>query len=603
MNFSMSFSNFFHPRYNEDGTTLCDFKFPSVDIKTQEKSKLTAHIKLKTSDEFSSLLQSCTARKDLAEGKLLHAQIILNGLDPSGPLGYHLVTLYTQCGCVEDAQKVFDKMHQRINLLWTAIIACSVRNGDPKEALNVFRETQLSQFEPSEPTLSCVLRAISDLGYVKNGQEVHAFLIRNGLGTEYTFQNSVANMYISFHRLDDAEKVLAGAGKVDIIYWTSLITGYVDMGCVEKALEQFREMVEMGAELNVVSWTALISSFVKNGHGHKALELFRAMQEAGVEPNYVTIASLIAACARVGGRRWAREVHGYVLRHGLELKPVEGGALIKNYAKFWGIDEAYSLFKTLSKKDVVLWTEMIGLLMQSGLDEQALACFREMVFLNTRPDAFAITTILPACARLLALKQCKEIHGYILRYGLSSDVVVGSSLLDTYAKCGSINSARLVFNVLARRDLVSWTAMIMGYATNGFGNLAFSLFSELEENGLEPDYITFIGALIACARVGLVEEGLEVFRSMSQKYGISPGMEHYACMVDLLGRAGRLKEALSVIYSMPFEPVPVILANMLAACRLHGDHETAELVSRQMEGRGLENHSMRFKPVLSLQGW
>ncbi|URE43345.1 Pentatricopeptide repeat-containing protein [Musa troglodytarum] len=225
----------------------------------------------------------------------------------------------------------------------------------------------------------------------------------------------------------------------------------------------------------------------------------------------------------------------------------------------------------MEDKDSVSWNALIAGYLQNGLTQESLQLFRQMQHEGCEPSIIATTSVFMACAELSALPLGQEAHCYALKVGFTADTFLGSSIIDMYAKCGSIEHARTFFDNLKDKDAVSWTVMITGYGINGFGGEAIDLYNEMEGHGLKPDAFTYLGILMACNHAGLVEEGLRYFEDMKNKHGLEPKLEHYACVADMLGRVGKLAEAARIIEDMPEEPDGRIWSALLAACRTHGD--------------------------------
>ncbi|XP_022762651.1 pentatricopeptide repeat-containing protein At4g21065 [Durio zibethinus] len=246
------------------------------------------------------------------------------------------------------------------------------------------------------------------------------------------------------------------------------------------------------------------------------------------------------------------------------------------YAACGLVDTAYKVFELIPEKDVVAWNSVINGFALNGKPNEALTLFREMGLEGVEPDGFTLLSLLSACAEVGALALGRRVHVYMVKVGLTDNLHVNNALLDLYAKCGSIREAKKVFDEMEERNVVSWSSLIVGLAVNGFGNEALQLFNEMGRVGLVPSEATFVGVLYACSHCGMVDEGFRYFKKMKEEYGILPRIEHYGCMVDLLGRAGLVKEAYQYIQSMPMKPNAVIWRTLLGACTIHGHLTLAE---------------------------
>ncbi|CAN1171175.1 Pentatricopeptide repeat-containing protein At1g05750, chloroplastic [Linum perenne] len=362
----------------------------------------------------------------------------------------------------------------------------------------------------------------------------------------------------------------------------------------------------------VISWTSSISRHCRNGRLGQAASLFTQMRLSAVEPNHVTFITLLSACADfpAEGRFFGAMIHSYLRKLGLDRNHVVvGTALVKMYAKYgelelaricfdelevknlvsWNtmiggylrnqdMELAVQLFDEMPQRDAVSWTLLIDGFVKKGLFEEALDSFREMQVSEVEPDYVTITSVLAACANLGALGLGLWTHRYVLHQDFKDNVRIQNSLIDMYARCGCIELSRQVFDKMPKRTLVSWNSIIGGLSTNGYAEEALEYFKKMRKEGFNPDGVTFTGALTACSHAGFVTEGENYFEIMTKEYKISPGIEHYGCLVDLYSRAGELEAAMNVIETMIMKPNEVILGSLLTACKSHKDVELAERV-------------------------
>ncbi|CAM0954328.1 unnamed protein product [Alopecurus aequalis] len=342
-----------------------------------------------------------------------------------------------------------------------------------------------------------------------------------------------------------------------------------------------------GPAPDVVSWTAMVTGHARLGLFREAAALFLAMvDDAAVVLDAMAAATAFAACAGAGDLALAREVHRRVLVATVALDVVACNALVDMYAKCGDAAAALRCFHTMAPaKNVVTWNTMISARGRTGENREALALFREMMQQGVRPDDATFVAVLRACARLGAFDAGMWAHAHYVRStGLdaAADGVVGNALLDMYAKCGAVERAAEVFDAMARRDVYTYTSMISGLAAHGRGEDALALFADMRRAGVKPNKVTFLGVLSACCHAGFVEDGLRHFDAMAEVHGVAPGVEHYGCVVDMLGRAGRLDEAEELVATMPVRPDAPIWGSLLSACPAHGHVERAERVMRRM---------------------
>eukprot|EP01018_Ginkgo_biloba_P005078 Gb_12201 [translate_table: standard] len=528
---------------------------------------------------------------------------------------------YTQNGGVDEALKLFGQMQLtgvKPNVVtWNGLISFYARHGHGYEALKLFYQMHLADVNPNPVTIASVISMCGHLGVLEQGKKIHDYMIKRGFESDVLVGNTLIDMYCKCGCLEEACRVFGKMLKRDVVSWNEMIVGYAQNGHVDEALKIFHEMQLVGVEPNVISWTAVIAACAQNGHVNEALKLFRQMQLVAMKPNLFTITSVLPTCSFLAALQKGKEIHGYIFRNGFQSDVIAGNALIDMYAKCGSIANARLVFDKLFERDaiswnaiiagyaqnghgdealdlfgqmqlagiepsVISWTAMIAGYVQNGNYNEALKLFCQMQLADVKTDSVSVASVLPACAHLAALEQGKEIHDHIVRRGFELDDFVTSALIDMYAKCGSIQDARCVFDKIIERNVASWNAMIAGYAMHGHGLDALKLFHQMQWAGAKPDHITFTGVLSACSHTGLVNEGWKYFNCMTQDYGIVHSLEHYACMVDLLGRAGHLDEAQNFINNMPLVPNASVWGALLGGCRIHCNIELGKLVAEHL---------------------
>eukprot|EP01018_Ginkgo_biloba_P039390 Gb_11905 [translate_table: standard] len=522
------------------------------------------------SSTCASLLLACGKKKALPEGKLVHTHITERGYKLDIFLGNKLVIMYVKCGNLVDARRVLDQMPARNVVSWTVMIAAYARHGLGQQAIALFYQMQRTGIQPNEFTFASVLPAFANLGDLKRGRGVHEEIVRRGFECNVFVGSSLVDMYVKCGSIEEARHVFNKMPQRNVVSWTAMIAGYAYDGFVDEALKLFQKMPER----NVISWNAMMAGLVQNGCIDEAQKLFQKMPER----NVVSWNSMIAGHARNGQVGKALKLFQKMP----ERDVVSWNAMIAGYGQNGQVTEALELFEKMPERDAVSWTAMIAVYAQNGLFDEALKLFQQLQQTGVRLQSDTFASVLPACAGLAALEHGKQVHEDIIRSGLQSDVFVGNALIDMYAKCGGIQNACHVFDKMPRRSVVSWTAMIGGYAMHGYGREALQLFKQMECSGTNPDHVTFLGVLAACCHAGLVDDGWQYFNCMSRYHNITPAMEHYCCMVDLLGRAGRLDDAQDFINKMPIKPGASVWGSLLAACRIHNNIELAECVAERL---------------------
>ncbi|CBI22269.3 unnamed protein product, partial [Vitis vinifera] len=339
---------------------------------------------------------------------------------------------------------------------------------------------------------------------------------------------------------------------------------------------------------DVLLYNTLIRAHVRNSEPLLAFSVFFEMQDSGVCADNFTYPFLLKACS---GKVWVRVVemiHAQVEKMGFCLDIFVPNSLIDSYFKLGELGEARRLFDEMPERDTVSWNTILDGYVKAGEMNAAFELFEKMPARNVvswstmeaglKFDDGTVISILSACAVSGLLGLGKRVHASIERTRFKCSTPVSNALIDMYAKCGSLENALSIFHGMVRKDVVSWNAIIQGLAMHGHGEKALQLFSRMKGEGFVPDKVTFVGVLCACTHAGFVDEGLHYFHAMERDYGVPPEVEHYGCMVDLLGRGGRLKEAFRLVHSMPLEPNAIIWGTLLGACRMHSATGLAEEV-------------------------
>lgn len=402
-------------------------------------------------------------------------------------------------------------------------------------------------FLPDNFTLPFLLKACAQLQALREGEAIHVHAIKTGLETDVYVKNTLMRLYAVCGKIAVARKLFDKIPDRDLVSWTTLISGYANMGFPREAIRVFLEM-----------W------------------------DADLRADEVTIVVVLSACSKLGDLDLGRKIHKYIDDNKVNLDIFVGNALVDMYMKCGDVDFAYKVFEEMPERNVVSWNSLISGLVQQGEFKEALAMFRQMQENCFKPDDVTLVGVLNSCANLGALELGKWVHVYIDRNQIKADSFIGNALVDMYAKCGSIDQALEVFSGMKCRDVYSYTAMIAGFAMHGQGERALSLFAEMSRVGIKPDEVTFIGVLSACNHAGLVDEGHRHFEDMSRVYDLHPQLEHYGCMVDLLGRAGLLEEAVEFVRSMPIQPDSFIWGALLGACRIHGKVQLGETIGKHL---------------------
>ncbi|XP_031486334.1 pentatricopeptide repeat-containing protein At3g24000, mitochondrial-like [Nymphaea colorata] len=497
---------------------------------------------------LSSVLKVCACMRNIREGKSIHALLVKTGINLDGFLQSCLLDVYAKCGLVEDAHKIFARIPVHDVVSWSAMITCFAQHGYGHEAFQSFCDMRKTNIMPNQFTLASIISSITDVVDDKiQAASIHGYVIKVGFDLENIVGNALVQMYMKFDAVQE--------------------------GC---------RVFDLMVCHDTISWNALLSGFQSSNSCLEGLNTFIKMLLEDIKPNKYSFVSVLRSCTNLLGAKHGEQVHTHVIKHGLEEDCFVGTALIDLYAKYGFLVKARRVFDRMLERDVFTWTVIITGYAHNDEGEQALRCFQLMQREGINANQFTLASCLNACSSNSALGNGCQFHSWIIKSGLLSDIYVASSLVDMYSKCGCMEEAETLFHDLDAKDVVAWNTLICSYSQHGLGKKALGAFKDMLEEGLRPDEVTFLGILSACNHVGLIKEGKQYFESMNQVYGINPTMEHLACMVGILGRAGNLDEVKSFIERMSLTPDALIWEAVLGACRMHGNVELGEEAAEKL---------------------
>ncbi|KAK1261708.1 Pentatricopeptide repeat-containing protein [Acorus gramineus] len=504
---------------------------------------------------FPFVLKACSGLSVIGEGKAIHDHARSVGLDSDIYVSTALVDMYAKCGCLADCYDVFDKMPERDVVAWNAMIAGFSLSGFYEEMFDLVVGMQRDGKALNSSTVVALLPAIGQRKGLHHGKSIHGYSLRRGFNEGC---------------------VLVG---------TALLDMYGKCECLDYA----RRVFDLLDIKNEVTWSAMIGAFVFCNRMEEAIEMFDRMAFVeNLNPTPTILGSVLRACSSLSNICRGKRIHGFSIKFGFDFNMVVGNSLISLYSKGGHIDEAIKFFDGMASRDTISYSAIISGCVQNGDAEEALSLFRKMQSYDIEPDIATMVNIIPACSQLAALQLGRSSHCYVIIRGFAFETPIVNALIDMYSKCGKVNLAREVFDRKEDKDIVSWNAMISGYGIHGHGLEAISMFLDLQKTALKPDYVTFICLLSACSHSGLVTEGKLWFHRMTQEFNIVPRMEHFICMVDMLGRGGLLDEAFDFTREMPFQPDVHVWGALLSACRIHGNIRLGVLVSEKIQNLGPE---------------
>ncbi|PKU71387.1 pentatricopeptide repeat-containing protein DOT4, chloroplastic [Dendrobium catenatum] len=446
------------------------------------------------------------------------------------------------------AHQLFDENRYRDYSGKAALIRSLSRQGEPLEALDLFRE--LASDNPQKPAalpLAAVLRCCTSLQALKSGQEVHGFLVRNG-GEE------------------------ASACRTQ----SALVCFYCKCGLLSIA----RKVFDLMPMRDVVSWTIMLMGYA-NGRGHKdeLMCLFLEMLWSGIAPNCHTLTVMLGRASLPEGK----QLQAYIAKRGWNYDAFTGSSLIDLYAKNGNLDAAQLVFDRIKCKDIVCYNSLILGYGRNGFARNLFIIFDKMCMVGLVPNNSTMVGLLNSCAHLGLLSLSRQFHGQAAARGFGPDEVLQGIIIDMYAKCGDLESARVAFDRMEDvKNIAGWNSMICGYGKHGNAMEAFEVFNSMQNASFPPEHITFTCLLSACSHSGLVDEGWKLFNSMEEVYRVCPSKEHYACMVDLLARAGRVREAYEFISRSNLEFDGSVWGALLAACKVWGDADIGKISARKL---------------------
>ncbi|CAO2842354.1 unnamed protein product [Amaranthus hypochondriacus] len=530
-----------------------------------------------------SLLIACSKHKLIRPGKQIHSQILILGLDRHSLLVPKLVTLYSTFDLLPEAQLIAEKSGILHPLHWNVLISAYIRNGLSNEALFSYKQMLNFGIRPDEYTYPSVLKACGEQLNLCFGREVHNSLLVSEYGGCQYVQNALISMYGKCGEIEVARLLFDKLSNKDAFSWNSMISGYASKGMWEEAFVLFDQMRHEGVEMNMITWNTIIGGCLRLGHYSRALSLLSQLRACGFRLDDVSVASGLSACSHIGAIKLGKEIHASTFRGGYaKFKNVQN-ALITMYACSEDHRHARIVFQLMEEKDIISWNSIISGFAHFGKFEEASFLFNEMLLCGFKPNHVTIASILPLCARIGNLRLGKEFHCYILKHqSLREHLVLWNSLVEMYARAAKLSEAKTIFKSLTSKDVVTYTSLINSYGVLGEGEIALKLFEEMQSSGIKPDHITFVAVLTACSHSGLVIKGQFFFDKMWSVYGIDPHLEHYACMVDLYGRAGLLKKAIEIIRRMPFEPSADMWATLIGACQIHRNTDIGEWAAEKL---------------------
>ncbi|XP_042052897.1 pentatricopeptide repeat-containing protein At3g05340-like [Salvia splendens] len=511
-----------------------------------------------TDANLIELINSCGRQGNIRLGSHLQAYLIKNhpSFNVGAPLTRRnaqliyncLLHMYCKCGQLRDAVHLFEEMPLRDTVSWNSLISGFLKVGNLETGFGYFKLLLGStEYMFDHASLTSVLSACGGKELLAIVTRLHALAILSG-----------------YHR--------------DVTVGNALITSYFRCLSLELGMCVFYEIPER----NVVTWTAAISGMAQNEYYAGSLNLFMEMYHSPVSPNGLTYLAALTACSGLQALMEGAQIHGVVCKMGYQSDLCIESALMDVYSKCGCVEEAWRIFESAEVLDEVSMTVILAGFAQNGYGEEATRLFVKMVKAGAYLDPNMISAILGVFGIGASQSLGVQIHSMVTKKGIASNVFVCNGLINMYSKCGELEGSVKVFEGMLKKNQVSWNSMIAAFARHGDGLRALELYKQMKLAGVEPTDVTFLSLLHACSHVGLLHTGMEFLQSMERTYGMRPRMEHYACVVDMLGRAGMLREAKSFIEGLRVKPDALVWQALLGACSIYGDVDVGNYAAEQL---------------------
>ncbi|GAV82423.1 PPR domain-containing protein/PPR_2 domain-containing protein, partial [Cephalotus follicularis] len=543
---------------------------------------------------FVSILPSCENLSGIWYGESLHACVIKQGSESQVSVLTAFVSMYAKLGYVNSAECLFSRMRSRNLLSWNALVSGYVYNGLWDASLAAFCKMQYAGFDPDSVSIVSLLSVCSKLGAALIGKSAHAFCVRKGIDSNLNVSNALLAFYSDCHQLSASVNLFHKMATRNNISWNTILSGYVRSGEVNNAAALFYQMHKDDVMLDVVTMISVLPIYNKKEDLGKGMTIHGYSIKKGIVRDVSLVNALISMYCYCGNLDAGR----LLLESMPERNLASWNALMTGYRCHKLQNEVFFLFGQMTKEvqrpnhitllnilplcytllqGISLWNAIMSVHVRTKNAKRAVFTFCELLNTGYKPDYMTVLSLISACVEVNSPGLTRSVMAYVICQGFGKNIIISNALIDLNARCGNILTAKRLFDDLLEKDPVSWSVLINGYRLHGDGQAALDLFQQMQLSGVRPDDVTYLSVLSACSHAGLVEQGWIIFKSIKEN-GISPKMEHYACMVDLLGRTGYLDEADDIVKKLPGKPSASLLESLLGACRTYGNVELGEKI-------------------------
>ncbi|TVU44056.1 hypothetical protein EJB05_03483, partial [Eragrostis curvula] len=494
---------------------------------------------------YAAVLGACAGARDGRSGGAAHGLAVVSGHARTAFVTNSVIDMYAKCGMIDEVRLVFDRAEERDEVTWNLLLSAYVRMGWPEVAVNVLVWMHRSGAKLDAFSLGGIVKACTELEDSEDVRKMlHGCVVKVGLDLNVFVGSAMVDMYAKNGGLEEAVKVFDCIPDQNVVVYNAMIAGFARLGndpCPEIRIE--------------------------------AVRLYSNLLRRRIRPSKFTFKSLLEVCNLTNAVRCGRQVHAHVICSGFEGDEYIANALINLYSKAWSVDDSLRCFHRTPKQESFTWTSMITIFVEDEQFEMALHLFRELCCTEKEPDQFTISSVMNACACLSVPMTCEQIHCYAVKSGFDQFTVCGNSQIAMYRNIGDLTAAKKTFDKITCLDAFSWSQMVLNYAVHGHGREALQLFETMKDRGVMINEFAFLAILVACSHQGLTDEGFRHYESMKSDYRFDLNVNHIACMVDLLGHAGKLSDAEDFITNSGLENDPTLWRVLLRACRVHGDKE------------------------------